>query len=175
MNMTSRDIPLLDFARFTSTADDVVRKHMLMTRRSALETYGFWYLRNHGVAQSLIDAVFAQSRQFFSLSPEVKNRAKPKEQGSTRGYEGVGVQALEAGRPSDLKEIFQCAPEPARAGRGQPAAWVLVEMWAIRALLVTDAANRYSTAHLAWFVPDSPESCHLQIPEGWESGLIHRS
>ncbi|HET9916164.1 MAG TPA: 2-oxoglutarate and iron-dependent oxygenase domain-containing protein, partial [Candidatus Binatia bacterium] len=87
---------------------------MLMTLRSALETYGFMYLCNHGVAQSLIDAVFAQSRQFFSLSPEVKKRAKPRQQGSTRGYEGVGVQALEAGQPGDLKEIFQCGPEPAR-------------------------------------------------------------
>jgi len=120
MNMTSRDIPLLDFAPFPSPADDVVRKQMLMTLRSALETYGFMYLRNHGVAQSLIDAVFAQSRQFFSLPPEVKNRAKPKEQGSTRGYEGVGVQALEVGRPGDLKEIFQCGREPART---RPNAW----------------------------------------------------
>jgi len=78
------------------------------------------YLRNHGVAQALVDAVFAQSRQFFSLPSEVKNLAKPREQGSTRGYEGVGVQALEVGRPGDLKEIFQCGPEPARL---RPNAW----------------------------------------------------
>jgi len=51
------------------------------------------------VAQSLVDAVFAQSRQVFSLPPEIKNRAKPNEKGSTRVYEGVGVQALEVGRP----------------------------------------------------------------------------
>lgn len=119
MNMTSRDIPLLDFAPLTS-AEVGARKRMLATLRSALETCGCMYLRNRSVVQSLIDAVFAQSRQFFSLPPKVKNRVKPKEKGSTRGYEGVGVQALEPGRPGDLKEIFQCGPEPART---RPNAW----------------------------------------------------
>jgi len=109
----SKEIPLIDFAPLTST-DDGARSQMLTTLRSALENYGFMYLRNHGVTQSLVDAVFAQSRQFFSLPAEIKNRAKPREKGSTRGYEGVGAQALEVGRPGDLKEIFQCGPEPAR-------------------------------------------------------------
>lgn len=101
MPSSSREIPLVDFAPLTS-ADDSARRHILTTLRSALETSGFMYLRNHGVAQSLVKAVFAQSRQFFSLSLEAKNRAKPKETGSTRGYEGVGGQALEVGRPGDL-------------------------------------------------------------------------
>jgi len=115
----SREIPLVDFAPLKS-ADAGAQGHTLATLRSALETCGFMYLRNHGVAQPLVDAVFAQSRQFFLLPPEVKNRAKPRQPGSTRGYEGVGVQALEAGRPGDLKEIFQCGAEPART---RPNAW----------------------------------------------------
>lgn len=68
------------------------------------------YLRNHGVPQSLVDLVFTQSRAFFALAPEVKAKAKPKEKASTRGYEGVGVQALEEGRPGDLKKSFNAAP-----------------------------------------------------------------
>lgn len=116
----SREIPLVDFAPLTSPVDDQGRKEMLASLRSALETCGFMYLRNHGVTQPLIDAVFTQSRQFFSLPLEVKNRAKPRQPASTRGYEGVGVQALEAGRPGDLKEIFQCGPDPART---RPNAW----------------------------------------------------
>ena len=120
MDSFRREIPIIDFARLTSPVGDLVRNQTLATLRGALETCGFMYLRNHGVAQPLVDAVFAQSRHFFSLPPEVKDRAKPKQPGSTRGYEGVGVQALEAGRPGDLKEIFQCGPEPART---RPNAW----------------------------------------------------
>ena len=119
MNSFGREIPLVDLAGLTS-AEAGARTRMLATLRSAYETCGFMYLRNHGVAQPLIDAVFAQSRQFFSLPPELQNRAKPKELGSTRGDEGVGAQALEAGRPGDLKDIFQCGAEPART---RPNAW----------------------------------------------------
>lgn len=119
MSDITRAIPLIDFAPMTAM-DGVARRPMLASLRAALEVHGFMYLRNHGVAQSLVDVVFAQSRQFFSLPAEVKNRARPLEKGSTRGYEGVGVQALEAGRPGDLKEIFQCGREPAR---NRPNAW----------------------------------------------------
>ncbi len=114
-----RNIPVIDFEPMKAT-DGVARNSMLASLRAALEVHGFMYLRNHGIAQSLVDAVFVQSRRFFSLPAEVKNRARPREKGSTRGYEGVGVQALEAGRPGDLKEIFQCGPEPAR---NRPNAW----------------------------------------------------
>lgn len=72
MNSFSREIPLVDFAPLTSPVDDQGRKQMLASLRAALENYGFMYLRNHGVAQSLIDAVFTQSRQFFSLPVEVR-------------------------------------------------------------------------------------------------------
>jgi len=93
---------------------------MINELRAALESCGFLYLQNHGVSQSLIDAVFSRSREFFSLPTEAKQRARPKEKGSTRGYEGVGVQSLDDARPGDLKEIFQCGPEPARV---RPNAW----------------------------------------------------
>lgn len=119
MNSLDRAIPLIDFAAFSSP-DAGQRMAMVASLRSALENCGFMYLRHHGVAPSLVDAMFAQARQFFSLPAEIKIQAKPKEKGSTRGYEGVGVQALEVGRPGDLKEIFQCGGEPAQ---GRPNAW----------------------------------------------------
>jgi isopenicillin N synthase-like dioxygenase len=112
-------IPAIDFAGF-SAADTARRQTTVSELRAALESCGFLYLQNHGVAQSLIDAVFVQSREFFSLSAEAKQRAKPKERGSTRGYEGVGVQSLDEASPGDLKEIFQCGSEPVRV---RPNAW----------------------------------------------------
>jgi isopenicillin N synthase-like dioxygenase len=119
MTIAKTSIPIVDFAGFAS-ADAVTRHATVAALRSALESYGFMYLGNHGVSQALIDAVFARSRAFFSLPQEVKNQAKPKDKGSTRGYEGVGVQALDEAQPGDLKEIFQCGPEPSRV---RPNAW----------------------------------------------------
>lgn len=79
--------------------------------RAALESYGFLYLRNHGVPVSVLRAVLSQSRLFFALSQEVKLAVKPQIKGSTRGYGGVASQALDEKRPGDLKEIFQAGPE----------------------------------------------------------------
>ncbi|MSP40707.1 MAG: isopenicillin N synthase family oxygenase [Deltaproteobacteria bacterium] len=119
MNTAEKKIPTIDFAGFTE-GDAVRRNSTIAELRRALETHGFMYLRNHGVAQPVVDEVFAQSRRFFSLAPEFKAKAKPKEKGSTRGYEGVGVQALDEGQPGDLKEIFQCGVEPSAH---RPNAW----------------------------------------------------
>lgn len=110
MNLVGK-IPLIDFAGFVEPRR---RQKIVAELRAALESCGFMYLQNHGVPQAMVDAVFAQSRRFFGLPGEAKNAAKPKEKGSTRGYEGIGVQALDEARPGDLKEIFQCGPEPAR-------------------------------------------------------------
>ena len=120
MKTPSSEIPLIDFAPLTS-ANEGVRLCTRGTLRAALENYGFIYLsaqpRRGAVAgRRCVRAVAA----VFWLPPEIKNRAKPNEKGSTRGYEGVGVQALEVRRPGDLKEIFQCGSEPART---RPNAW----------------------------------------------------
>ena len=119
MNTAENKIPTIDFAGFTH-GNAAQRNATVAELRGALESCGFMYLGNHGVAQHLVDEVFVQSRRFFSLAPEVKAKANPKKQGSTRGYEGVGVQALDEGQPGDLKEIFQCGQEPAPH---RPNAW----------------------------------------------------
>ncbi len=102
-------IPLVDFAGFASD-DAAARTATAAALRAALEAYGFLYLRNHGVPTAVLDDLFAQSRAFFSLPPGVKEQARPKP-GSTRGWEGVGAQALDVARPGDLKETFQAGPE----------------------------------------------------------------
>ena len=116
MNSFGREIPLVDLAGLTS-AEAGAQTRMLATLRSAYETCGFTYLHNHGVAQPLIDAVFAQSRQFFSLPPELQNRAKPKEKGSTRGYEGVVCKRLKRAGPAILKKSSNAAPSRRACGQ----------------------------------------------------------
>jgi isopenicillin N synthase-like dioxygenase len=106
-------IPLVDFAEFGSH-DPVQRSATAAVFRGALEAVGFCYLRNHGVPASLVDTVFAQSEAFFALPQAAKEAVRPSAPASTLGYGGVGSQALEKGRPGDLKEIFQARPGVAR-------------------------------------------------------------
>ncbi len=95
-------IPVVDFAGFGS--DDAARQAATAAElRAALEDYGFLYLRHHGVPQAVLDALFAQARAFFALPLAAKQAATPAERANTRGYGGVASQALEEGRPGDLK------------------------------------------------------------------------
>jgi len=112
-------IPVVDFAGFGGH-EPVPRSATAAAFRSALEAVGFCYLRNHGVPAGVVDTVFAQAEAFFALPQEAKEAARPGESASTLGYGGVGGQALEKGRPGDLKEIFQARPG---APGGEEIAW----------------------------------------------------
>ncbi|HZS01676.1 MAG TPA: 2-oxoglutarate and iron-dependent oxygenase domain-containing protein [Chloroflexota bacterium] len=111
-------IPIVDFAGFSSP-DPTARAATARALRAALEAYGFLYLRNHGVPTAVLDDLFRQARVFFSLPREAKEAARPRA-GSTRGWEGVGAQALDVARPGDLKETFQAGPGHAWA---RPNTW----------------------------------------------------
>jgi isopenicillin N synthase-like dioxygenase len=112
-------IPIVDFAEF-SCGQPSRRATTATALRVALERYGFLYLRNHGVPESVLDTVLAQSRRFFALSQEAKLAVKSQIKGSTRGYGSLGSQALDEKQPGDLKEIFQAGPE--RPG-ARPNVW----------------------------------------------------
>lgn len=112
-------IPAIDFEDYACRYP-AQRAAAAAALRAALESFGFLYLRNHGVPEPVLEALFTQSRAFFALPQELKEAAKPEVKGSTRGYGGVASQALDVERPGDLKEIFQAGPE--RAGP-RPNVW----------------------------------------------------
>jgi isopenicillin N synthase-like dioxygenase len=103
-------IPVVDFAGFAS-GDPARRAATCAALRRACETYGFLYLENHGVPSEVVDEVFAQARIFFALPQAAKEAARPQDRRNTLGYGGLGNQALEHGRPPDLKEMFQASQE----------------------------------------------------------------
>ena len=66
-------IPLIDLGPFLAgTADD--RARVATEIGKACRDIGFFYVTNHGVPQTLIDAVFAQSKRFFALPHDEKMR-----------------------------------------------------------------------------------------------------
>lgn len=58
------EIPLIDFTPFL-TGDAAARQAVADEIARACRVIGFFYLKGHGVAQALIDGLFAQSRSFY--------------------------------------------------------------------------------------------------------------
>lgn len=74
---------------------------------AACRRHGFFYVSGHGVPLALTGHLFMLSRRLFALPEEVKRRWHIDLSGGLqRGYDPIGWQALEAGRPADLKESF---------------------------------------------------------------------
>jgi isopenicillin N synthase-like dioxygenase len=91
-------IPVIDFSDFTSGDSDTHQATATSIRR-AFEDFGFLYLRNHRVPQSVVDELFDQSRAFFALPTEAKTRAT--------GYASLGYSGLDPSKPADVKERFR--------------------------------------------------------------------
>ncbi len=105
-------IPVVDFEGIWT--DNLSRRESTAALlRQALESYGFLYLKNHGVSQSILDDLFGQSRAFFALPQKAKDTVKRREDGTSRhGYEGIGGQSLDE-HFADLKELFHGVPREA--------------------------------------------------------------
>ncbi len=70
----------------------------------AAETTGFFYVRNHPVAQPLIDEVLAISARFFAEPMDRKQSVRVNE--GHRGFIGMGQAKMSTGARPDLKESF---------------------------------------------------------------------
>ncbi|OMO52562.1 Isopenicillin N synthase [Corchorus olitorius] len=77
--------------------------------RQACLDHGFFYLVNHGVEEELIKKVFEQSKKFFSLPVEEKNKLSIK---NHRGYTAMYFEKLDTTLSSkgDPKESFFIGP-----------------------------------------------------------------
>src|SRR5258708_6452497 len=68
---STEEIPILDIAPALSGSAEGLAT-VAGELRQITETVGFFYLRGHRISPELVDRVFAQSRRFHSLPPEVK-------------------------------------------------------------------------------------------------------
>ena len=91
-------IPVVDFTGFAS-GDIAIRKATAMVMREAFEDFGFIYLKNHWVSQSVVDALFAQGIRFFELPQTTKAKAG--------GYREAGFRGLDPSKPADIREAFR--------------------------------------------------------------------
>ncbi|PFX20630.1 UPF0676 protein C1494.01 [Stylophora pistillata] len=108
-------IPVVDFSAMSLKNNDPPDKNSQAIKTladqlyQAFSTIGFVYLKNHGIPQEELDAVFKTFDKFFSLSPEVKAKYAKKKitsqhVSSQNGWDAIEVERTSLNRPGDLKE-----------------------------------------------------------------------
>ncbi len=78
---------------------------------AALRDSGFFAVRNHGVASSVVSAAFDASQRFFALPQAAKERWHIDGWKLKRGFDPIGWQSLDPSQPPDVKESFYLGVE----------------------------------------------------------------
>src|SRR5882757_3677250 len=86
-------LPLIDIGGL-GAAKPLVRRGVVEAIRDACLSKGFFYISNHGIAPSLIDAALRESRNFFALPLTERLRVRRECSICNRGYEPMGGQDL---------------------------------------------------------------------------------
>lgn len=98
------EIPMIDISALVDGTDPegVARKI-----GKACEEIGFFYVKNHGIAQSLIDQMYKATKEFFDLPLESKQRLNVANSGLTlRGYIPPYAENADPKNTRDFKEAF---------------------------------------------------------------------
>ena len=127
MSNASTPIPTLDIRRFSEPSGAGDRQAFVEELGSAYREWGFAGIRNHGIAQSLIDDAYDVFAQFFALPEETKRKYHVAGGGGARGYTPFGVETAKGAQHSDLKEFWHIGREIPRdsmyAGDMAPNLW----------------------------------------------------
>ena len=99
---------------------------------AACRSLGFFYVRNHGVPERLIEAVFAASAAFFARPEAEKAALDMGRVGANRGYVAFRAEALDPSRPGDLKEGFNLGFDPP----GEPERNAFPDLPGFRAIML---------------------------------------
>jgi isopenicillin N synthase-like dioxygenase len=98
-------IPPIDFANYDE-ADPATLRGLGREVGIALSDIGFMSVTNLGIQQSMLDDVFAASKQFFTGDVDRKLASAYTTASENFGYQGLAEEHLDPSRPADLKETF---------------------------------------------------------------------
>lgn len=102
--LSNEALPVIDFHsyRFGTAHDRALVSGQIA---AACEQYGFFYLRNHGVAEELISSGFAAANDFFAQPIDKRLASRTKQRNQNRGYQPM-LETQRAGHAADIKESF---------------------------------------------------------------------
>lgn len=102
-------LPVIDFSAFFS-GSKTQQRQMALKLLTNFEEFGQVVLINHGISNTNIADIFQNSKNFFTLSEDLKNKYKFDSVESNRGYLGRGSERLSYGM-TDIKETFEIGKE----------------------------------------------------------------
>ena len=105
-------IPVIDFAVMQSS-DRAHRQEVADRLYQACIQVGFFYVKNHGVPQPVIDRAFAQAQRFFALPLEEKMKIHISYSRNHRGYVPLLEENTDPTAKGDLHEAIDFALEVA--------------------------------------------------------------
>lgn len=103
-NATASEIPIISL--------QAPLYELLDQLRDACTRVGFFYIKDHGVPQEIIDATFGCARDFFALDIEAKNEVNYKKSKILRGYEPMDEVRTDESKKPDMNEAFNWGYSP---------------------------------------------------------------
>ncbi|KAF9890662.1 hypothetical protein FE257_005793 [Aspergillus nanangensis] len=101
---TDDEIPIIDLTTIDGTLEE--KKQLAEKVRLAAENTGFFYVRNHGIPEDLIQHALSEAKNFFSQPQREKEKIAFRKTGISSGYHGVGSTQINRAETRDLKETF---------------------------------------------------------------------
>lgn len=98
------EIPIIDIG---ALVDDSDPRSVAETIGRACEEVGFFYVKNHGIPQALVQRMYDATEAFFNLPAEAKEQLHVAKSGETlRGYIPPFGENADPEKTRDLKEVF---------------------------------------------------------------------
>ncbi|OLN89051.1 putative iron/ascorbate oxidoreductase-like protein 2 [Colletotrichum chlorophyti] len=104
------EVPLIDLSTIRGSAQE--REALAATIRDAAENTGFFYVKNHGVAQSTIEAAFKQAQAFFGQPNEKKALASQAKSKFFNGWSERRAGQISPTETRDHREGFSFRYDP---------------------------------------------------------------
>jgi len=111
-------IPSVDLAEFLSN-DPEKKQAFVQALGKAYEEVGFVAVKNHGIADELIEDLYTHVQQFFSLPLQQKKNYEIAGLAGQRGYTSFGKEHAKGSEAPDLKEFFQYGQLSPDDGNGE--------------------------------------------------------
>lgn len=106
-------IPVIDLQKSPQLSSQIVHQACVQT--------GFFYLKNHGISEQLLNQVFSETQRLFALPESIKLKYLPNK--FNRGYGPFQEEKLDSAQTGgDLKEGFYIGKESRELEGGSPIA-----------------------------------------------------
>ncbi|KAG1739550.1 2OG-Fe(II) oxygenase [Suillus lakei] len=103
---TFENIPIIDLEGAFS-GDEALRRTLAQQIRMACTDVGFFYVKNHGIAQHCLDEVQKVNEEYYSLPSEEKMKLHHKTVPNFKGYSPPMEANIQPGNKGDLHEGFR--------------------------------------------------------------------